>query len=80
MNGVVLFSSAVAITWTPWAGLSLFLSSVYFLACMIADGFLGEWRANRDRLARFQAEEDAHRLARQFRRTMDLYEWERRQG
>lgn len=80
MNGVVLFSSAVAITWTPWAGLSLFLSSVYFLACMIADGFLGEWRANRDRLARFQAEEDAHRLARQFRRTMDLYEWERRRS
>jgi len=80
MNGVVLFSSAVALTWTPWAGLSLFLSSAYFLACMIADGFLGEWRANRDRMARLRATEDAQRMGRQFRRTMDLYEWERRRS
>ena len=78
MNGVVLFGSAVAITWTPWAGLSLFLSSAYFLACMIADGFLGEWRANRDQMARLRATEDAQRMGRQFRRMQDLFEYERR--
>ena len=78
--GATCFISSLALAETPWATIPLFGSSLTLLACAVADGIIGEWRANRDMFERFQAEVDAQRLARQFRRTMDLFEWERRQN
>lgn len=78
--GATCFVSSLALAETPWATIPLFGSSVLLLSFAIADGLVGEWRENRDRLERFQAEEDAQRLARQFRRTMDLFDYERRRA
>ena len=78
--GATCFISALALVQTPLATIPFFGSSLMLLACAVADGIIGEWRANRDMFERFQAEVDAQRMARQFRRTMDLYEWERRRS
>lgn len=78
--GATCFISALALVETPWATVPLFGSSILLLSFAVADGLVGEWRANRDYYERLQAEANAQKLARQFRRTMDLYDWERRQG
>jgi len=79
MSGVLLFSSAVLLPTTPYATIPLFLSSSFLLACMVADGLIGSWRETRDYYEQRKAAEEAQRMARQFRRTMDLYDFERRQ-
>ena len=76
--GATCFVSSLALVETPWATIPLFGSSILLLSFAIADGLVGEWRENRDRMARLRATEDAQRMGRQFKRTMDLYEWERR--
>lgn len=78
--GATCFISSLALVQTPLATIPLFGSSLTLLACAVADGIIGEWRENRDMFERLQAEADAQRLARQFRRTMDLYDFERRQN
>lgn len=80
ISGATCFISTLALVQTPLATIPLFGSSLMLLACAVADGIIGEWRANRDMFERFQAEVDAQRMARQFRRTMDLWDFERRQA
>lgn len=80
VTGATCFISSLALTETPWATIPLFGSSILLLSFAVADGLVGEWRENRDMFERLQAERNTQRLARQFRRTMDLYDWERRQN
>ena len=81
-NGVGLFSSAVMMGAGAgaWAVVLFFVTTVFALCCMVADGFIGSWRETRDYYEQRKAAEEAQRMARQFRRTMDLYEWERRRS
>ena len=77
--GATCFISALALVQTPLATIPFFGSSLMLLACAVADGIIGEWRANRDRLEAEWELEQRRKLGRRIRRVADWARWEAEQ-
>jgi len=74
--GATCFISSLALAETPWATILLFGSSVLLLSFAVADGLVGEWRENRDRLEEEWELEQRRKLGRRIRRVADWARWE----
>lgn len=78
--GATCFISSLALVETPWAAVPLFGSSILLLSFAIADGLVGEWRENRDKLEAEWELEQRRKLGRRIRRVADWARWEAEHG
>lgn len=77
LSGAGMLTSAFGIVFiTPWAIVGMVITGAYLVASMVADGFIGDWRANRDRAEYVRKREEDARICRRERRMQALFEAE----